>query len=89
MFGLYPQKGVIEAGADADIVVFDPNRRHVFGVDTSFMNVDYDIYEGQELHGSPRVTLSRGTVVFDDGRIVTKPGHGRFVRRSTFSPRDI
>jgi len=89
MFGLYPQKGVIEAGADADIVVFDPNRRHVFGVETSFMNVDYDIYEGQELHGSPRLTLSRGTVVFDDGKIVTKPGHGRFVRRSTFDPLGI
>ena len=51
--------------------------------------VAYDIYEGQELHGSPRMTLSRGTVVFDDGKIVTTPGHGRFVRRSTFSPRDI
>jgi dihydropyrimidinase len=50
------------------------------------MNVDYDIYEGQELAGSPRVTLSRGTVVFDDGKIVTRPGHGRFVRRSLFDP---
>jgi dihydropyrimidinase len=86
MFGLYPRKGVVDVGADADIVVFDPNRRHVFGTDTSFMNVDYDIYEGQELAGSPRMTLSRGTVVFDDGKIVTRPGHGRFVRRSLFDP---
>jgi dihydropyrimidinase len=84
MFGLYPRKGVIAVGADADIVVFDPKRRHVFGVDTSFMNVDYDIYEGQEVAGSPRLTLSRGTVVFDDGAILTQPGHGRYVRRAPF-----
>jgi dihydropyrimidinase len=89
MFGLYPRKGVIAVGADADIVVFDPKRRHVFGVDTSFMNVDYDIYEGREVSGSPRLTLSRGTVVFDDGKILTQPGHGRFVRRGVFNPLEI
>jgi dihydropyrimidinase len=85
MFGLHPRKGAIAPGADADIVVFDPTRRHVFSTDTSFMNVDYDIYEGQEVAGSPRLTLSRGTVVFDDGKILTSPGHGRYVRRAPFS----
>jgi dihydropyrimidinase len=89
MFGLHPRKGVIAAGADADIVVFDPNRRHVFSTATSFMNVDYDIYEGREVAGSPRLTLSRGTVVFDDGRIVTSPGHGRYLRRTAFDPRAV
>jgi dihydropyrimidinase len=89
MFVLYPQKGVSAVGADADIVVFDPKRRHVFGVDTSFMNVDYDIYDGREVRGSPRLTLSRGTVVFDDGKILTQPGHGRFVRRGVFNPLEI
>jgi dihydropyrimidinase len=89
MFGLHPRKGVIAAGADADIVVFDPGRRHVFSTETSFMNVDYDIYEGQEVAGSPRLTLSRGTVVFDDGHIRTKPGHGRYVRRAPFDPSHV
>ena len=58
MFGLHPRKGAIAPGADADIVVFDPNRRHAFSTETSFMNVDYDIYEGREVAGSPRLTLS-------------------------------
>ena len=47
------------------------------------MRVDYDVFAGQRAQGSPRTTLSRGTVVYDDGKILTKPGHGRFVRRST------
>ena len=86
IFGLYPNKGTIAPGADADIMIFDPEREHVFSTDTSFMNVDYDLWDGQKVSGSPRQTLSRGTVVFDDGKIVTKPGHGRFVKRSVFSP---
>ena len=86
IFGLYPNKGTIAPGADADIMIFDPEREHVFSTDTSFMNVDYDLWDGQKVSGSPRQTLSRGTVVFDDGKIVTKPGHGRFVKRSVSSP---
>ncbi len=88
MFGL-ERKGWIGAGADADIVVFDPARRHVFSCATSLMNVDYDIYEGREVAGSPRLTLSRGTVVWDDGRICTRPGHGQYVRRAVFDARRL
>ena len=84
-FGL-DRKGAIAPGMDADIVVFDPERAFTFSTATSFMNVDYDIYDGTTVAGSPRTTLCRGTVVYDDGRILTKPGHGRFTRRSTFDP---
>ena len=58
----------------------------MFSTATSLMNVDYDLWEGQRVAGSPRRTLSRGTVVWDDGKIVTRPGHGRFVKRSVFQP---
>ena len=85
IFGLYPNKGTLAPGADADIVIFDPAREHVFSTATSFMNVDYDLWDGQKVSGSPRQTLSRGTVVFDDGKIVTRPGHGRFTKRSVFA----
>jgi dihydropyrimidinase len=83
VFG-FTRKGTIAPGMDADIVIFDPSRELTLGTETSFMNVDYDLFEGQTLAGSPRTTLSRGTVVFDDGRILTKPGHGRFTKRATF-----
>jgi len=85
IFGLYPSKGTLAPGADADIMIFDPAREHVFSTETSFMNVDYDLWEGQKVSGSPRQTLSRGTVVFDDGKILTRPGHGRFTKRSVFA----
>jgi dihydropyrimidinase len=85
IFGLYPAKGTLAPGSDADIVIFDPAREHVFSTQTSLMNVDYDLWDGQRVSGSPRQTLSRGTVVFDDGKILTRPGHGRFTKRSVFA----
>jgi dihydropyrimidinase len=81
-FGL-ESKGVIAPGKDADIVVFDPSAPRDYGTHTSFMNVDYDLYGGETASGSVRHTLSRGTMVYDRGEIVTEPGHGRFVARST------
>ncbi len=84
IFGLHPHKGTIAPGADADIVIFDPNRAFTFSTATSHMNVDYDLFEGRTVAGSPRTTLSRGTVVYDDGKILTQPGHGRFVKRSVY-----
>jgi dihydropyrimidinase len=81
-FGL-DAKGAIAPGKDADVVVFDPNAPRAYGVANSFMNVDYDLYEGETASGSVRHTLSRGTMVYDRGEILTAPGHGRFVARST------
>jgi dihydropyrimidinase len=80
-FGL-DRKGSLMPGKDADVVVFDPNAPREYGVANSFMNVDYDLYEGQTASASVRHTFSRGTLVYDRGEIVTEPGHGRFVHRS-------
>lgn len=79
-FGL-PSKGALAPGKDADVVVFDPNAPRDYGTHTSFMNVDYDLYAGQTASGSVRHTLCRGTMVYDNGEIVSSPGHGRFVAR--------
>jgi dihydropyrimidinase len=81
-FGLHA-KGAIAPGKDADIVVFDPAAPRPYGVATSLMNVDYDLYEGEVASGSVRHTYSRGTLVYDRGEIRTAPGHGRFVTRSS------
>jgi dihydropyrimidinase len=79
-FGL-PSKGALAPGKDADVVVFDPKAPRDYGTHTSFMNVDYDLYTGQTASGSVRHTLCRGTMVYDNGEIVSSPGHGKFVRR--------
>jgi dihydropyrimidinase len=80
-FGL-SRKGALLPGKDADVVVLDPSAPREYGVANSFMNVDYDLYEGQTATASVRHTFSRGTLVYDRGEILTQPGHGRFVRRS-------
>ena len=77
MFGLYPRKGVIAAGSDADIVIYDPQARQTLSAATHHMNVDYSAYEGLEITGRVVTTLSRGHVVIDDGAYQGNPGHGR------------
>jgi dihydropyrimidinase len=81
MFGLYPRKGVIAAGADADIVVYDPTARHTLSVENHHMNVDYSAYEGWEMTGRVEVVLSRGSVVIGGGSFHGSEGHGRFLSR--------
>jgi dihydropyrimidinase len=80
MFGL-PKKGSVAAGLDADLVVYDPNRRHVLSAKTHHMAVDYSCYEGREVQGGSDVVLSRGRIIVDNGQWLGSAGHGRFLRR--------
>jgi dihydropyrimidinase len=81
MFGLYPKKGTIAPGADADIVVFDPGDAYTASAETHHMNVDYSAYEGKQITGRSRTVLSRGSVIIDGGEYLGKPGDGKYVPR--------
>jgi dihydropyrimidinase len=85
MFGLYGRKGVITAGADADIVIYDPDGHTSIGLGpgkTHHMNMDYSAWEGFEIDGHVDTVLSRGRVIVDDGSYLGQAGHGRFLKRS-------
>jgi dihydropyrimidinase len=83
MFGLAGRKGVVAEGADADLVVYDPQRKRTISARTHHMAVDYSCYEGREVQGAADVVLSRGTVIVDGGDWKGTKGHGRFLKRST------
>jgi dihydropyrimidinase len=81
MFGLYPRKGTIAVGSDADIVVFDPNRPHTLSASTHHMRTDYSCYEGMELAGSVDTVLSRGRIIIAGDEYRGRKGDGRYLRR--------
>lgn len=81
LFGLYPQKGVIAPGSDADIVIYDPRVNQTLGADTHHMNLDHSVWEGVEIPGQVRTVLSRGSFVIDHRSYVGRAGHGRYLRR--------
>jgi dihydropyrimidinase len=81
MFGLFPRKGVIAPGSDADIVIYDPNATHVISASTHHMNVDYSAYEGMEVKGRATTVLSRGAVIVENNNYVGGAGAGKFLER--------
>ncbi|MEG3626742.1 dihydropyrimidinase [Streptomyces poriticola] len=83
MFGLYPQKGTIAPGADADVVIYDPHATQTLSAATHHMNVDYSAYEGKTVTGQVETVLSRGELVIDRRTYAGRAGHGTFVPRST------
>ena len=84
LFGMYPKKGTIAVGCDADIVVFDPEKRHTISAKTHHSACDINIYEGTEVVGAPETVLLRGNVLVDGGELVASPGIGQYVARARF-----
>jgi dihydropyrimidinase len=84
LFGLYPRKGTIAVGSDADIVVFDPERKHTISASTHHSKSDYNLFEGTEVTGTPEVVLLRGQVLVENEELVASPGVGQFVARAKF-----
>jgi dihydropyrimidinase len=85
LFGLFPRKGTIAVGSDADLVIFDPNEEQVISAKTHHMRVDYSMFEGIQIKGVPKTVLSRGRAVIDAGKFVGRPGSGQFLRRQAYS----
>jgi dihydropyrimidinase len=84
LFGLYPRKGTIAVGSDADIVVFDPARKVTISASSHHSRCDYNLFEGTEVQGSPEIVLLRGNVLVENGDLVAQPGIGQFVKRARF-----
>ena len=86
IFNIYPRKGMIAAGSDADLAIFDPQATHTISVKTHHQNIDFNIFEGMELTGINVATVSQGKVVYKDGDVRTESGVGRYVDRPCFAP---
>jgi dihydropyrimidinase len=82
IFGLFPRKGTIAPGSDADIVIFDPHKTLRLSVSTLHMKVDYNPYEGREVTGVTETVISRGRVIVDHGSFTGRAGGGTFLKRS-------
>jgi dihydropyrimidinase len=86
IFNIYPRKGAISAGADADLVVWDPDASRTISVDTHHQNIDFNIYEGMTVSGVATTTISQGKVVWADGELRAVEGAGRYIERPPFAP---
>ena len=85
MMGLYPRKGVIQPGADADVVIYDPRATWTISVENHHMNIDHSAYEGIEVGGRVDTVLSRGRVIIDDNQYLGSMGDGNYLRRGLSS----
>lgn len=85
MFGLYPRKGTITVGSDADIVIWDPNKEITISAKSHHMRVDYSMFEGFKVKGDAETVLSRGETIVDKGKWLGKPGRGTFIKRNTYA----
>lgn len=85
IFGMYPKKGTIAIGADADLVIFDPKKEHTLSKESHHMNVDYSSYEGFELTGKTEMVLLRGQIAIEKNECLLQPGYGQFVKRGKTS----
>jgi dihydropyrimidinase len=79
LFGIFPKKGAIEVGSDADLAIWDPERRHVVHGADGMSRAGYSLYEDWEVIGWPRYTISRGEVIAAQGEVTAKPGRGRWL----------
>ena len=85
IFGMFPRKGTIAVGSDADILIFDPNEKHTISAATHHMNVDYSGYEGWQLTGKVKTVLLRGQVVIENNACLVDKGYGKFIKRNKVS----
>jgi dihydropyrimidinase len=81
IFGMYPRKGEIAAGSDADLVIWDPNAAYTISAKTHHMRVDYSMFEGFEVRGNARTVISRGEVIVEGAQFLGKAGRGHYVKR--------
>ena len=81
MFGMFPKKGTIAVGSDADVVIFDPNKEQVRSAKTHAQNCDYNLYEGMRIKGVVETVLSRGKTIVENGKYVGSPKDGQFLKR--------
>ena len=93
IFGLYPRKGTVAVGSDAELVIFDPNREHTISAQTHHMRVDYSMFEGIKVKGMPDTVLSRGHLLVEGEQFHGKAGQGSFLKRAQTAgceqPRDF
>ncbi len=85
LFGMFPKKGTISIGSDADIVIFDPKQKHILSADSHHMNVDYSAYEGRQLTGKCKTVLLRGKIAVDNDVCLVEKGYGQFIKRGKVS----